>query len=80
MLTLCHLYHNIAALPVPQIDVNIWYRMCMNYHCAADTPEDKTAVRCFYTEAYARECSGQGVVVHWRTVAACREYMRTGSS
>ncbi|XP_052224799.1 SCO-spondin-like [Dreissena polymorpha] len=53
------------------IDVNIWYRMCMNYHCAADTPEDKTAVRCFYTEAYARECSGQGVVVHWRTVAAC---------
>lgn len=57
-----------------QIDVNVWFSMCMNYHCGAETPEDREAVKCFYIEAYSRECSTQGVVVIWRYISMCRTY------
>ena len=47
--------------------------MCMNYHCEADSEEDKEAAKCYYVEAYARECAMLNVVVDWRSVNTCRK-------
>jgi len=55
--------------------VNVWFSMCMNYYCGADSSEDREAVKCFYTEAYARECTSVGVIVQWRHLAVCRELL-----
>lgn len=56
-----------------QVDVNVWFSMCMNYYCGAESDEDRQAVSCSSTEAFARECSSQGVIVQWRSENMCRE-------
>jgi len=45
----------------------------MNHYCAADDKGERDVIKCHYMEAYARECTTQGVIVQWRTVSMCRK-------